>query len=116
MKLHNANNEASCNAVHGQQLSLSDFQIQIVEERLVPPAAAKEPSTIPFGAMSYGPLFQRQQGVRMVTKERRQRDRAAMSASTDHPKSIYEEVRKRKLTASKKPSNVNFWMKHTTQV
>ena len=54
----------------------------------------------------------------MVTKERRQRDRAAMSASAAHPKSIYEEVRKQKLTASKKPSmaNVSFWMNHTSQV
>ena len=82
------------------------------------PTPPKEPSPIRFGAMSYGPLFQRQQGVRMVTKERRQRDRAAMSGTAAHPKSIYEEVRKRKLTASKKPSlaNVNFWMNRTTQV
>ena len=98
--------------MHGQQLSLSDFQIQIVEERLVSPAGAKEPSTIPFGAMSYGPLFQRQHTFNIVTRERREKDRARA-----HPKSIYEAVRNSKIKAATRPAvDTNFWLSKTSKV
>jgi len=86
-------------------------EIQIVEERLVSPAGAKEPSTIPFGAMSYGPLFQRQHTFNIVTRERREKDRARA-----HPKSIYEAVRKSKLKAATRPAvDTSFWLSKTSK-
>jgi len=89
---------------HSEEEEEND-EVKILEERVTSPED-RDPSPIKFGTMSYGPLFQRQYGFEVVTKERRQKERLQAQ-----PKTIYEQVRKSKLTASKKPSvNHAFWL------
>ena len=82
-------------------------EVQIVCEK---PAPKPIQSPIRFGSMSYGPLFQRQHEFRVVTQEKRHKDKSQSS-----PQSILSRVKNANLTATKKPPSANsFWLQHTS--